>query len=317
MTSSARLPDEQLARQLVLRDLGLEAALVRRFTTGSMHYVYEATFDNHASVVVRIAAAYGHEAMRGAARLSKLLRPRGAPLPAILAEDLNPPFPHLILERLAGSDLGEVVGTLPHTSLDAIAAAVVDAQRATAQSQGCARKYGYAVAPEEAPYSSWPEVLAAHLQRSQKRMAASGIFAVSDIEPLSGVLRTMDRELAAIPATAFLHDATTKNVIVSPQGRLSGIVDVDDLCFGDPRYAVALTWASLLTSGDALYYADSWTRIAGFSKDRLFQLYVALFLADFMAERGQEFNGNRNAANPESDKRLRRLYIEALAQLGS
>ena len=42
-------------------------------------------------------------------------------------------------------------------------------------------------------------------------------------------------ELDALSPVPFLHDTTTKNVIVTPEGSFSGIVDVDDLCFGDPR----------------------------------------------------------------------------------
>ena len=52
-------------------------------------------------------------------------------------------------------------------------------------------------------------------------------------------------ELDSQPPIPFLHDTTTKNVIVTPEGAFSGIVDVDDLCFGDPRYVVALTLPSL------------------------------------------------------------------------
>ena len=66
-------------------------------------------------------------------------------------------------------------------------------------------------------------------------MASAGLF---DIAPRN-ILRD---EIDSIPPTPFLHDATTKNVLVTAKGAFSGIVDVDDLCFGDPRYPAALTW---------------------------------------------------------------------------
>jgi hypothetical protein len=50
-------------------------------------------------------------------------------------------------------------------------------------------------------------------------------------------------EFDRIAPTPFLHDTTTKNVIVTSEGHFSGIVDVDDLCLGDPRYPAALTQA--------------------------------------------------------------------------
>jgi hypothetical protein len=67
-------------------------------------------------------------------------------------------------------------------------------------------------------------------------------------------------ELNALPPVPFLHDAAAKNVIVIPGGSFSGIVDVDDLCFGDPRYVVALTRASLLAFGGPTRYVDACPR---------------------------------------------------------
>jgi aminoglycoside phosphotransferase (APT) family kinase protein len=303
MTPSTLLPDEALARQLVVQAFGVEPITVRRFPAGLMHYVFQATFEDLPPVVVRIAASYGHSAMRGAVRLSRLLRPRGVPVPALLAEDMNVPFPYMILERLPGCDLGETLSVLSQ------------AKQATAGLPHTAPKFGYAVSWEEAPHLKWSQVLAAHLERSRGRVAKAGRFDVGEIETLSLILSASEEDLAAIPATPFLHDTTTKNVIVSPDGEFSGIVDVDDLCFGDPRYVVALTHASLLTQGASLFYPHTWMRLAGFAEDRLFTLYVALFLADFMSERGQEFNGNSPAVAPERDQLLRRLYLGTLARL--
>jgi hypothetical protein len=89
-------------------------------------------------------------------------------------------------------------------------------------------------------------------------------------------------------------------VIVTEQGVLSGIVDVDDLCFGDPRYAPALTLAVLLAHGRRAHYVEAWMAAAGHDDDRIFRLYVALFLLDLMSEHGQSFNGNEGPSTPES-----------------
>jgi hypothetical protein len=54
---------------------------------------------------------------------------------------------------------------------------------------------------------------------------------------------------------------------VTPEGTFSGIVDLDDLCFGDPRYVVALTLASLLAAGGPPDYVDAWMKIADLRDD--------------------------------------------------
>jgi aminoglycoside phosphotransferase len=308
-------PDDQLARQLVLRALDVEATRIRRFPTGLMHYVFEAEFASRPSVVVRIAAPYGHAAMRGAAQLSRLLRPRGVPLPAILAENLEPPFPHLILERLPGADLGDSIAGLSPENLESIAAAVADAQRIAAESYAPGERYGFAVSPAEAPHASWPGVLAAQLERSRGRITNAGVYSVSEIDALGPILNAMQSELSSLPATPFLHDTTTRNVIVTAEGKLSGIVDVDDLCFGDPRYVVALTHVALITRGHPTFYTEAWMRRAGFAHDRRFGLYVAMFLANFMSERGHRFNGNEAPTDAMHDARLRELFLDAVSHL--
>jgi aminoglycoside phosphotransferase (APT) family kinase protein len=119
-------------------------------------------------------------------------------------------------------------------------------------------------------------------------------------------------ELDALAPTPFLHDTTTKNVIVTPGGALSGIVDVDDLCFGDPRYAPALTLAALTAFGGPVRYVDAWMNAAGFQDDRVFRIYVAMFIVDFMSEHGQTFNGNAKASSPEARNGLLQIFGERL-----
>lgn len=123
-------------------------------------------------------------------------------------------------------------------------------------------------------------------------------------------------ELDALPPIPFLHDTTTKNVIVTPGGTFSGIVDVDDLCFGDPRYVVALTLASLMVFDGPTRYVDAWMNLASYRYDRIFRLYVALFIVDFMSEHGQAFNGNVLTSSAERRNRLLRIFTDQLRLMG-
>src|SRR5215475_6714301 len=102
-------PDSAIAGGLAAAALGRTPLAVRRFSTGSHHYVFEVTFEDRAPVVVRIAAEHSRSAMAGALEVSRLLRPRGVPLPEIIAEGVNHQISHLVLERLSGTDLGEVI----------------------------------------------------------------------------------------------------------------------------------------------------------------------------------------------------------------
>jgi hypothetical protein len=115
------------------------------------------------------------------------------------------------------------------------------------------------------------------------------------------------RVARSLPPIPFLHDTTTKNVIVTSGGAFSGIVDVDDLCFGDPRYVVALALASLTASGGALQYVDAWMNLP--KRPDIPALRRAVHRR-FMSEHGQVFNGNLLPSSADDRNRLRRVFAE-------
>jgi aminoglycoside phosphotransferase len=309
MTTDA--PNSAIAGDLATAALGRLPIDVRRFGTGTHHYVFEATFTDRPPVVVRIAAEHSRVAMAGGLRLSRLLRPRGVPLPEIIAEGVNHRFSHLVMERLPGTDLGEVIGGLSDATLEAIATKVAQAQRIASETASGTR-YGYGIEPADAPRERWSQVLLDNVARSRRRIAAAKLFDEDVVDAIADVVSAARVELDALPPVPFLHDTTTKNVIVTPGGSFSGIVDVDDLCFGDPRYVVALTLASLMASGGPIHYVDAWMNVANYHYDRIFRLYVAVFLVDFMSEHGQEFNGNVLTSSADYRSRLLHVFAHTL-----
>ncbi len=227
---------------------------------------------------------------------------------------MNHRFSHLVLERLPGVDLGAAIRELSDSSLEIIARQVAQAQRTTARATS-GRRYGYGVAPEDAPHNCWSGVLQDNLARSRKRIAAAKLFSEDSVNAVAELVSLAHHELDSLAPIPFLHDTTTKNVIVTPAGSFSGIVDVDDLCFGDPRYVIALTLASLLASGGPTRYIDAWLNAAGYEKDRLFELYVVLFLVDLMSEHGQTFNRNPLPAAAADRSRLLSIFADRLQHL--
>jgi aminoglycoside phosphotransferase len=315
MEFATRTPDADLAAAIAARVVGRAPTSVRRFTTGARHYVFDVNFAAGAPIVVRIADASGRADLIGALRLSELLRPRGVRLPAIVSDDVQAEFPWMAIERLPGVDLADVIADLPNQQLSRIAGEVAHAQAIVARTHSAGR-YGYASLPERAPHQAWSGVLADNLSRSRARIASAGLFAPDLVDRVQAKLASMTAEIGEIAPTPFLHDTTTRNVIIAPNGEFSGIVDVDDLCFGDPRYPAALTLAVLLAFGGPVEYVSSWMRQAGHRDDRLFQLYVALFLLDLMSEHGQVFNGNQSPSTPEARARQLRVFERRLAFIG-
>jgi aminoglycoside phosphotransferase len=303
-TSMRQMPHAQLAAAIASRIIGCAPVSVHRFTTGARHYVFDLQFTERPPAVVRIGDPSARTEMAGAVHLSGLLRPQGVPLPAILAEDIDAEFPWLLLERFPGSDLGSVISGFTEDALNEVASRVAHAQEITAKTPSAGR-YGYAARPEQAPYSSWSQVLFANLARSRGRIKSAGLFNAELVDSVEAEVTARRRAIDTIEATPFLHDTTTKNVIVTPAGTFSGIVDVDDLCFGDPRYPAALTLAAIMAYGGPVGYVSAWLRHAGHADDSLFRLYTSILVLDLMGEYGHISNGNGTPSTPEGETALR------------
>ena len=304
-------PTEAFALRVATDTTGDTPLSARRFTTGSSHYVYEVSFSDRPSIVVRVGQHQARHAMQGAVSLSNLLKPLGVPLPAIMAANVEADLPWLVLERLPGTDLGEVIKHLTEEQLEVLAQNIAMAQSLTSAT-ATANRYGYAIDPDLAAYATWSQVLDASLNRSRQRIASAGLFDTLLVDELLNIVSAKRRELDRIASVPFLHDITTKNVIIDNNGVLSGIFDVDDLCFGDPRCPAALTLAVQLAYGGPVEYVSAWLRHAGQSDDQTFRLYVSLFLLDLMAEHGQVFNGNERQSDPEARMALRTAYSDSL-----
>ncbi len=305
-------PAPEEACRLTAEALGVEAIGARRFTTGLHHFVYDVTLADGRTVAMRMTRPREARFMRSAVALSRQLRPLGVPLPELLAADVEAPFPWMLLERLPGRDLGEVIADLSPTQQRAVAEHVVAAQKTAALTRTAGR-YGFSATPEGAPFARWSEVIAAAIERSRSRIASAGLFDLPVIDPLVRKLSRFRDDLDVVAATPFLHDTTTKNVIITDDGAFSGIVDVDDLCYGDPRFVPALTHVALRDV--PVDYADYLMQAAGWADDHLYRLYIAVILLDFMSEHGQRFNDNEPASSPGARQRLFAHYERALADL--
>ncbi len=307
-----RQPTEADAAMLVEPALGEAAARVARFPTGLANYVYDVVTVSGAGLVVRMSATAG--ALNGTNRWLSRLRALGVPVPRVLFADLAAtvtPFSALVLERLPGVDLGEVLPSLSLAEKRAIAAGVVAAQQRV-HTLPLGAGYGYvADAAGPFPHRAWRDVVAASLARSRARIEQGGAFDPDHVTRLEARIGDWDRYLAGVRPIAFLDDTTTKNVLVH-EGRLSGIVDIDVVCYGDPLWTVALTKMALLSGDHDLDYLQAWCEYAAVGHDQLAVLdfYTAVFCVDFMSEVGQTFNRETAVGgDPVWVRRLEDIYL--------
>ncbi|WP_298626356.1 phosphotransferase [uncultured Legionella sp.] len=94
-----------------------------------------------------------------------------------------------------------------------------------------------------------------------------------------------------------MWDASERNVIIH-QGTISGIVDVDDICFGDPLLVIALTAIALETEGHDTLYTDYWA--AGLQLDAEAQqrldFYRLFYIIVFMRKQDMKTSNAKKVA---------------------
>ena len=118
-------------------------------------------------------------------------------------------------------------------------------------------------------------LLRSGLRRSRARIVAAGVADPGYADRVEAYLERHRAYLDAVAPTPFLDDTTTKNVLIA-DGTLSGIVDVDYLCFGDPLLTVALTRMALLARGWDTDYIDYWCAALARAAPRpILDLYTA------------------------------------------
>ena len=297
----------EIVTRIVAGKMSEKVVSVERFPTGHQHFVFDVATESGQKLVVRISRPEHRQLAASARFWNETLRPKGVPLPEILAFDLTAEFPFLILERLPGKDLWQVYGELSTPEKKALAEEMARLQTIAAGLPK-AKSFGYLETYEsDAGCATWFEVVLKYLDRSRQRIAKNGFFDTEIVERVEQIARGYEGYFARIEPVAFFDDITTKNVIVA-DGKLSGIVDVDWMCFGDHLETIALTQTALLAENCETDYIEFWCDAMKLdsTQRKVLNLYSAMTCVDFLSEIGQTFN--KDAPLEFDREKIERLF---------
>lgn len=309
------LPDETTARLIAERhvDTGSKIERCERFATGLRHWVYDVVFASGQNVVVRLSHPDHRLELAGGVFWQQELRGVGVRVPDVLAFDVEGDQPYMILERLTGTDLGNVFDHLSERSLARVAESVADMQQRTSRLIR-ADGYGYALGYDDPSLrQSWFEVIEDSVVGAKRRIEEAGVVDPAIAEPVVKLVTGERMAFDDVKPVAFLHDATTKNVIVA-DGRVTGLVDVDQMAFGDPLWAVALTRMSLRSAKHPTTYIDLLLSHDNTADKRRLDLYTAIFCLGFLAELGHTHNQSEPAIVNQDHQRHLESTLRDLLQ---
>lgn len=285
MTKPTEKPTTQIASSVVKSMTGEDVISAMRMATGDQNFVFSVKTVG-AEYVIRMTDLPHKQKFEAAIYWQKKLIPLGVPLAKFIQTDLEgkySKFPSLLMKRLIGNDLVNVYFELTKTQKKDLASEIIKIQTIVStlpEGPG----YGITDSYEHAhEFKTWYAFLMQRLQFFEEQVKNNNIFDPKKITDVISIAKDMANDLKSIPATPFLWDASERNVLVH-NGKITGIVDVDELCFGDPLFVIALTSTSLELEKLDTVYTDYWAELLNLDQEAKKRLafYRLFYAAAFM-----------------------------------
>ena len=293
----------------ILNDIcGLSVVEAVRYPNGYCHSVYFVKTGEN-KYVLRVTGENEKDYYKGALKWLPELDKLGIPVPQILKYGKYEDSYFVIISFISGSD-----NTLSAAQKRDIAKDISGIQRRVS-SLPPGELYGYTA--DSSLYKTWTDFLNSQIKRSGERIEQNGVWGVDICNNLRMKMNGLNKYFTNVRPTAFLADISTKNVLVH-EGKLSGIVDVDEICYGDSLFVVGLTNMALLATEADTDYVDYWLGEIGASEEerKAVIFYTLLFCLDFMGEQGMKFdNGNSIPINRRAIEALDNTFVRLYSML--
>ena len=274
-----------------------------RNTVGLAGYDYTVVF-NDTKYVIKISD--DKNLILGSTYWLNKVKDLDIPTPCVIAENLvNAPY-YFVMSFIPGKDLGLVYSSLSKNDKQIIAKKIIDFQKEI-KKLPMAKGFGSLNSYEDSENicSSWEESLLNDINRAEEAIIKNGIFSVEYVMKLKQIMPNFREYFSSVKPEPFLDDITTKNVLIH-EGKLSGVIDLDWISFGDEVLFLGLVTMALLSMKADIDYADYLKDEMNLNEmqDRALKFYVLMFCVIFMSEKGMCFNQAEPVKVSEEEKML-------------
>ncbi|MFI1041567.1 phosphotransferase family protein [Streptomyces hygroscopicus] len=253
---------------------------------GRSHFVFTVGLASGECVIARIARPDRGECFAGFAYWRRQLARVGIPVPRVLSMDLTGTvlsWPIMLIEQAPGDDLCNVYADLTAVEKRSVADDLIDIQHRMRSLPSGPGYGGIAHYADLRCHPRWSDVLweyftgaVNHLMPTQRQGPA--------IEEIRRTIHELSPQFDRVAPLPYLIDATHQNVLVD-SGRVTAIVDLDEVGFGDPLFPLGVARAGLLARGPE---ADCIEQVAaplcvGPNRQRIFDLYSAIACLKMLA----------------------------------
>ena len=314
MIDKSATPDIETAKVVASALLKENVLDAQRITTGRKNFVVAITTPNN-EFVIRMTTKERKITYEAAIYWQNKLLPLGVPLAKFIATDLEEqysPYPTLIMQRAPGDDLCNVYKNLSVVTKQRLAQQMVNIHRKT-EDLASGYQYGFANSYEQGDkYKSWYEFLLARLELCEQSLSKTAVFPSDTISKILAIANKLQADLRAVPAKPFMWDTSERNVMIE-QDRITAIIDVDNMCFGDPLFVLGLTYVALESLGFDIIYPDNWAALLNLDRNAQLRLqfYRLFYTIWCMRSYANVVSDNGTPDNMNADI-LNKMFISAL-----
>ncbi|MFJ1269871.1 phosphotransferase [Legionella lytica] len=251
--------NEQITSSVVCAMTKEKVLSTTRMPTGEQNFVY-AVKTTAAEYVIRMTDVCHKHKFHAALAWQKMLLPEGVPLAEFIKSDLDgeySPYPALLMKRLPGDDLINVYPQLTDIDKKNLALEMINIQALCNRLQ---EGHGFGILDsyeDNSIETTWYEFLSKRLMFYKEQLTNTTVFNPQLASQVLNIAQNMEENFKVVRPRPFLWDASERNVMVL-NGKITGIVDVDEICFGDSLLVIALTSTCLELEGLDTVYTDHW-----------------------------------------------------------
>ncbi len=220
------------------------------------------------------------------------------PVPIVLSEGKYKDYSYLILSYIRGDDIGKIYYKLNDYEKKQIANDVVNIQRTVSKLDVHADKAW-----------TWNDFVDGMLNRAEERIKRKHDFDVGKIYIIQKLRQEIQGYLNTVRIIPYLDDISTKNLLIY-EGKVSGIIDIDWMGFGDMLTFAAMTKVALFNMDLDTKYIDYLLDEIhpNITEYKAFLFYCLIYCVDFMGERGMQFLDKTIPVNESVIRRLNGIF---------
>ncbi|MDP4001411.1 MAG: phosphotransferase [bacterium] len=285
-------------------------------TTGICNEVYLVKLKDKA-VIIRMNQQ--DRFLKGSSINIPVFKSKGIKVAGILFEDYSKqtiPYGYQIMSVIEGKDIGEVIHTLTTEQMKAIAQEISNIliKLSDLPTNG---KFGWIDDSDSKLVNSWSDVMLRMYYDMATRNDKTNVVGKQLMEFASSLISKHKEYFNKVPSKYVYDDLSGKNVMIK-DGKFNGLVDLDQIMYGDFLEPVGRIKASWYGTKYGKLYTDAVIEYLGLSKEQqeMVTVYAVLNRINWLSEIGIQFNQNTSTnidpKRVEENKRIIELIQHEL-----